>query len=61
MKYTLTENDIKRIVKETIQALINDGELVNVDNRIFLLTLYMAENNIAHKLMAINNYKNKTH
>ena len=53
---TVNEN----IVKETIRTLINDGELVNVDNRIFLLTLYMAENNIAHKLMAINNYKDKT-
>lgn len=53
---TVNEN----IVKETIRALINDGELVNVDNRIFLLTLYMAENNIAHKLMAINNHKDKT-
>lgn len=53
---TVNEN----IVKETIRTLINDGELVNVDNKVFLLTLYMAENNIAHRLMAINNYKNKT-
>jgi exodeoxyribonuclease V alpha subunit len=50
----------ENIVKETIRTLINDGELVNVDNKVFLLTLYMAENSIAHRLMAINNYKNKT-
>lgn len=53
---TVNEN----IVKGTIRILINDGELVDVDNKIFLLTLYMAENSIAHKLMEINNHKNKT-
>ena len=53
---TVNEN----IVKSTIHTLINDGELVNVDNKVFLLTLYMAENSIAHKLMELNNHKNKT-
>lgn len=54
----LTVNEY--IIKATIGVLIGDGELVSVDNKIFLLTLYMAENSIAHKLMEINNNKNKT-
>jgi exodeoxyribonuclease V alpha subunit len=44
------------IVKNTIQTLIEDGELIDICGKIFLLSIYMAENSIAHKLMAIKNH-----
>ena len=54
----LTVNE--SIVKAAVHILINDGELVDINNKIFLLPFYMAENSIAHKLMEINNHKNNT-
>jgi exodeoxyribonuclease V alpha subunit len=49
-----------KIVKETLFILIDDGELVNINGKIFLLSLYMAENNVAHKLMSINYFNHNT-
>ena len=49
-----------KIVKETLFLLIDDGELVNINGKIFLLSLYMAENNVAHKLMSINYFNHNT-
>jgi exodeoxyribonuclease V alpha subunit len=47
------------IVKNTIDVLLEDGELVNIDGKIFLLTIYRAEIGVAHKLLDINNYNHK--
>lgn len=49
-----------KIVKEILFSLIEDGELVNINGKIFLLSLYMAENNVAHKLMSINYFNHNT-
>jgi exodeoxyribonuclease V alpha subunit len=49
-----------KIVKETLFLLIDDGELVNINGKIFLLSLYMAENSVAHKLMSINYFNHNT-
>lgn len=49
-----------KIVKEILFSLIEDGELVNINGKIFLLSLYMAENSVAHKLMSINYFNHNT-
>ena len=45
------------ITINVLTDLINDGEIIKIDEKIFLTQFYRAEKNVAEKILAINNFK----
>ena len=45
------------ITINVLTDLINDGEIIKIDEKIFLTQFYRAEKNVAEKILAINEFK----
>ena len=45
------------ITINVLTDLINDGEIIKIDEKIFLTQFYRAEKNVAEKILAINDFK----
>ena len=45
------------ITINVLTDLINDGEIIKIDDKIFLTQFYRAEKNVAEKILAINDFK----